>query len=57
MEKEQIRTVHNNSFEWKWPETTNIWVEVINSKRQITEKAGHVVQIHIWLPFGENVIL
>ena len=57
MEKEQIKTVQNNSYEWKWPETTYIWLEVINSKRQITGKAGHVVQIHIWLPFGENVIL
>ena len=29
-----------------WHETTYIWVEVINSKRQIRGKFGHVVQIN-----------
>ena len=46
IEKKQIKTVQNNSYTKNWHETTYIWVEVINSKRQIRGKFGHVVQIH-----------
>ena len=29
-------------------ETTNLGVEIMNSKRQVKEKLGHVVQICVW---------
>ena len=28
-------------------ETTNLCVEIMNSQRQVKEKLGHVVQIHV----------
>ena len=46
IEKKQIKTVQNNSYTKNWRETTYIWVEVINSKRQLQGKCGHVVQIN-----------
>ena len=46
IEKKQIKTVQNNSYTKNWRETTYIWVEVINSKRQLQGKFGHVVQIN-----------
>ena len=36
------------------PETTNLGVEIINSKRQIKRKLGHVVQKFV---FDVNVML
>ena len=37
-------------FLWtkKLGKTTNLCVEIINSKRQVKGKLGHVVQIRIW---------
>ena len=32
-------------------------VEVINSKQQLRGKLGHMVQIHVTLPFGVNLTL
>ena len=29
-------------------ETTNLCVEIMNSRRQAKEKRGHVVQIRVW---------
>ena len=34
-----------------------ICVEVINSKQQLRGKLGHMVQIHVTLPFGVNLTL
>ena len=31
----------------KLRETTNLCVEMMNSKRQVKEKRGHVVHIHV----------
>ena len=28
-------------------ETTNLWVEIMNSKRQVKRKLGHVAQIRV----------
>ena len=28
-------------------ETTNLWVEIMNSKRQVNKELCHVVQIHV----------
>ena len=53
MKNKQIKTVQNNFYGENWLETTYFWVEVINSKRQLRGKLGHVVQIHV-LPFGVN---
>ena len=41
----------------KLPETTNLGVEIMNSKRQVKRKIGHVVQVRAGLPFDLNVIL
>ena len=46
IEKKQIKTVQNNSYTKNWHETTYMWVEVINSKRQIRGKFGYVVEIN-----------
>ena len=40
----------------KLRETTNLCVEIMNSKRQVRGKLGHVVQISR-LPFDANVKL
>ena len=45
--RRHIKTVQNNSYVWNWRETTHFLVEVINSQRQLREKLGHVVQIHV----------
>ena len=40
----------NSSKQFLWRklrETTNLWVEVMNSKRQVTGKFGHVVKIRV----------
>ena len=37
-------------------ETTNLCVEIMNSRRQAKEKRGHVVQIRVWR-FDVNVML
>ena len=37
-------------------ETTNLCVEIMNSKRQVKEKLGHVVQIRV-CRFDVNVML
>ena len=31
----------------KLRETSNLWVEIMNSKRQVKKELGHVVQIHV----------
>ena len=41
----------------KLPETTNLGVEIMNSKRQVKGKIGHVVQVRAGLPFDPNVML
>ena len=40
----------------KLREATNLCVEIMNSKRQVKEKLGHVVQIRVFR-FDVNVIL
>ena len=42
-----MKTVQNTSYGENWLETTHLGVEVINSKRQLRGKLGHVVQIHV----------
>ena len=32
----------------KLRETTNLCVKIMNSKRRVKEKLGHVVQIRVW---------
>ena len=44
-------------MEKKLPETTNLGVEIMNSKRQVKRKIGHVVQVRAGLPFDLNVML
>ena len=39
----------------KLRETTNLCVEIMNSKRQVKEKLGHVVHTNLGLPFDVNV--
>ena len=41
----------------KLPETTNLGVEIMNSKRQVKRKIGHVEQVRAGLPFDLNVML
>ena len=38
-------------------ETTNLEVEIMNSKRQVKTKIGHIVQVLAGLPFDLNVML
>ena len=47
MKKKQIKTVQDNSYGKNWLETTYFWVEVIITKRQLTGKVDHVLQIHV----------
>ena len=48
IENEHIKTAQNNSYGLKkLRETTNLRVEITNSKRKINEKFGHVVQIRV----------
>ena len=47
MKNKQIKTVQNNFYGENWLEATYFWVELINSKRQLRGKLGHVVQIHV----------
>ena len=35
----------------KLRETTNLGVEIVNSKRQVKRKLGHVVQIRLYIYF------
>ena len=53
-DNEKLKIVPNNSYGQNWRETTNLFVEVMNSKRKGKEKLSHVVQIHFW-PFDVNV--
>ena len=46
-EKEADKTVQNNSYGENWLETTYFWVEVINTKRKLRGKVGHVLQINV----------
>ena len=45
-------TDKNSSKQFSWikkkRETTNLVVEIMNSKRQVKRKVGHVVQIRVW---------
>ena len=43
MKKKQIKTAQNNCYGENWLETTYFWVEVINTKRQLRGKVGHVL--------------
>ena len=43
----QMKTVQNNPYGENSLETTYFGVEVINSKRRLSGKLGHVVQIHV----------
>ena len=38
-------------------ETTNLCVEIMNSKRQVKRKIGQVVQVRAGLPFDLNAML
>ena len=40
----------------KLRETTKLGVEIMNSKRQVKRKIGHVVQVRAGLPFDLNVM-
>ena len=42
-----MKTAQNNCYGYKWRETTNFFVEVINSKRKSKRNLGHVVQIQV----------
>ena len=44
-----MKTIQNDPFEKKhWRETTYSLVEVINRKRRLRVKLGHVVQIYVY---------
>ena len=45
IENEQIKTAQKIFMDKKLRETTYLCVEIMNSKRQVKEKIGHVVQI------------
>ena len=47
IENKQIKTVPNDSYGYIWHKTTYFCVEAIENKRRISEKLGHVVQIHV----------
>ena len=47
IENEQIKTVKKILMDKKLSETTNLGVEIRNSKRQVKRKLGHVVQIRV----------
>ena len=46
IENEQIKTAQKIFMDKKLRETTYLCVEIMNSKRQVKGKIGHVVQIH-----------
>ena len=45
IENEQLKY---SSYGWEIARNTNLYVEIINSKPQVKEKLGHVVQIRLW---------
>ena len=48
IENEQMKTVQNNSYAGqKLREATNLCEEIMNSKRQVKGKLGHVVQTRV----------
>ena len=47
IENKQIKTVPNDSYGYIWHKTTYFCVEAIETKRRISGKLGHVVQIHV----------
>ena len=53
IENAQLKPVKNNCYRQTQREATNLGVEVMNSKAQVKEKLGHVVD----LLFAVNVIL
>ena len=53
IENAQPKPVKNNCYRQTQREATNLGVEVMNSKAQVKEKLGHVVD----LLFAVNVIL
>ena len=55
IENEHIKTARNNSYGWKIAWITDLCVEMINSKRQVKAKLGHVVQIRstVWRRRGD----
>ena len=55
MKKKQIKTVQNNSYEENWLETTYFWVEVINTKRKLRGKVGHVLRF-VDLSFSSSMV-
>ena len=47
IENEQIKTAQTVLMDKKLRETTNVWVEIMNSRRQVKDKLGHVVQSRV----------
>ena len=47
VEKEQIKTAQKFFMDKKLRKTTYLCVEIMNSKRQVKGKIGHVVQIRL----------
>ena len=47
IENEQIKTAQKILMDKKLGETTNLCVEIMNSRRQAKGKLGHVVQIDV----------
>ena len=47
IENEQIKTAPKIFMDKKLRETTYLCVEIMNSKRQVKGKIGHVVQIRV----------
>ena len=47
IENEQIKTAPKILLDKKLGETTNLCVEIMNSRRQVKGKLGHVVQIDV----------
>ena len=45
IENVQLKPVKNNCYRQTQREATNLGVEVMNSKAQVKEKLGHVVQL------------
>ena len=49
--QKQLKTI---LMDEKLPETTNLGVKIMNSKRQIKTKLGHVVKIRVTWSRGKN---
>ena len=47
MENKQEKTVQNNTYVWNWRENTYFFSWSNKQLTTITEKLGHVLQIHV----------